>query len=440
MSLEASFSRDKREIRGYLPEWTLASPQTHSELIGFSFEDDPASRQIAQRLTQTGLIEITELSTGLQIRSTSVVGSIQLGKLSLTIFPKLDGLPLMRLVRYAYHLRDLQLFDPKEFQSKHLAFQDILIYQLAVEVEELFARGLMRRYMRVEEPLSSPRGRLDFQKVASHGGITEAVLPSTYYNRLENCLHNQILLSGLLLASSLTNDLTLRTRVRRLAQLLKQNVEPVRLSSQTLDRVERESNRLTESYRPAIKLVALLMGDLGIQPDEDTSQVQVKGYLFDMNRFFQALLSRFLNDCLEGFQVEDEHKLKGFLAYVRGYELPNRQDPLPRPDFAILKNGKLSTLLDAKYRDLWKEGLPRDMLYQLIVYALSRKDQRTATILYPSIASPAREARIQINEPLYGIPNGMVILRPVDLLELDRLITKKDRGHLSSLAYKLVFG
>ena len=48
-------------------------------------------------------------------------------------------------------------------------FQDILVWQLVEEAQELLARGLRRAYVRREEALASPRGRIDFQAMAGRG-------------------------------------------------------------------------------------------------------------------------------------------------------------------------------------------------------------------------------------------------------------------------------
>jgi 5-methylcytosine-specific restriction enzyme subunit McrC len=79
-------------------------------------------------------------------------------------------------------------------------------------------------------------------------------------------------------------------------------------------------------------------------------------------------------------------------------------------------------LLDAKYRDLWQTDLPREMLYQLALYALSQPSPGRATIIYPTMAREARTARIEIREPTGGWARGCVVLQPIHLEEVDALV------------------
>ena len=99
-------------------------------------------------------------------------------------------------------------------------------------------------------------------------------------------------------------------------------------------------------------------------------------------------------------------------------------------------------VLDAKYRDLWENSLPREMLYQLALYALGRGGgERTSAILYPTVDEGACEQSISIKEPVHGMPRASVALRPVNLLKLEQLLRAGPIAHSQrvKLANQLVF-
>ena len=109
--------------------------------------------------------------------------------------------------------------------------------------------------------------------------------------------------------------------------------------------------------------------------------------------------------------------------------------PKPRPDFAIMKNGKVICLLDAKYRDLWETKLPREMLYQLSIYAVSGIGNNTAKILYPSMSRYAKLQRIDIKNPATGNKYAEVMLQPVMLSQIAQLLDLHSKGKSSLEEY-----
>lgn len=409
-----------------LKEWEYRTPESaDSQLTNVFIEQNAETRHFIQALSQSGKLAIVELRNGLSIQASSYVGRITLGNVQITVQPKMSGMPFIRLLRYAYDLRNLDIQTVVQYSNEQHAFQELLIAQLLNEVSELVARGLHRKYLRIDDNLASPRGKINIQRIAYQSGTLQATLPCTYYPRLEDCLVNQAVLQGLLLAARLTNNSTLRIHLYRLARIFQEDTSSIQLNHRVFKQMRRETNRLIAAYKPAITLIELLFAAEGLGLDEDTSSVRLPGFLFDMNLFFQALLSRFLKEHLQGYVVQDQYKIHTMMSYDPAHNPQRKKAPKPRPDYVVFHQTKMVAILDAKYRDLWETPLPEHMLYQLAMYALSQPEGMEATILYPTMHFEAQEARILIHDPVYEMGRASVMLRPVYLLELDELLKDK---------------
>ncbi len=408
-----------------LQEWQPASPMTHTQLAGLELPRDDTTQRLVQALSDSERLKILELRRGVSLQASSYVGRIALGDLQITIRPKITMLPLLHLLQYTYGLRQLDLLSVTRFETESLTFQDLLIHQLLTEVSELLLRGLHRRYIRREEALASPRGKIALQTIARQGGIVQASLPCIHHPRLEDCLINQVLLQGVSLGAWLANDDRLRTHLLQLAYFHLADIAPIQLNQQALKRLHRETDRLTAAYAPAITLIELLLAADGISLDESQPDQRLPGFLFDMQRFFQELLARFLSEYLQDYTVQPQLEIEDMLVYV---DNPQRhRAPKPRPDYVVKQGGKVVAVLDAKYRDLWEKPLPPGMLYQLVMYALSQEHCTGATILYPTIHAEAREAKIEVRVPTYGKGFSYVVLRPVNLLQLETLLVNPEK-------------
>lgn len=424
-----------------LTEWETLTPEANPELVGRSLEHD--ARPLAERLAQTGMLEVSELRTGLLIRAFSHVGTVRLGNAQITVHPKLDQRRLLDLLRYAYGFRKLTLVSEAAHRLEGSGFVDLLVGQLLAEVRELLARGLHRAYTPKAEWLSTPRGRLDVHRLVMRGGTIESALPCTHHPRVEDSTLNRVLLAGIALAGAIASDIHLRREARRLTSLLADTVSSIRLGAEVLQSCLDTLNRLTSSYEPALAIIRLLSEARGVCFSGETDEMRLPGFLFDMNRLFQALVSRFLHDGLPAHTIRDEHRLRGMIEYAAGFNPRRRRAPNPRPDFVIFEGTRAVAVLDAKYRDLWDNPLPRDMLYQLAVYAIGHA-QGSATILFPTLDNNASEARLDVRDPIHGRLLAQVNLRPVNLPTLQTIAlsppSPSTTRRRQALAEQLAFG
>lgn len=421
-------------------EWEDVFPQKGT-LLYKRFIDDETSKQTIDILNDKGILNILELKDGLKISSNSYVGKIKIGDLQINIHPKIEGMPLYRLLKYAYGLRDLKIFDEAIHGISTFPFYDLLIYQFYAEVDDLIYRGLNKNYTRKEEDLGTPRGRIDIKKITLRSINSDSTLPCVYFERSEDNKFNRILLAGLYLAIGLTEDLSLKIRLRRLCTIMEESISCIELNKWVLVNAIKSIDRLNERYRAAFEIINILYESQGIQLEDGSIYMKLNGFFFDMNMFFQSLLSKLLRENLQDYLVRDEYTLHELFAYTPGFNPQRRHAPKPRPDFAVMKGSKVVCLLDAKYRDLWETRLPREMLYQLSIYAVSGIGNNTAKILYPSMSQYAKLQRIDIKNPTTGNKYAEVMLQPVMLHQIAKLLDlpNKEKASLQEYVNQIAF-
>ena len=234
-----------------LSEWQTVRPEQDARLFKRSLQDD-ACRQLAEQITKSKRLDITELAQGLRIAATSYVGRVQVGDVVLTIRPKLLGMPLLRLLRYAYGLRQLALYDTSEQATSSLWIPGTLGVAADGRGGGTPRAGLHRDYLRRSDDLERPRGRVDFLRLVRTGESVRATLPCVHYPRVEDTHLNRLVLAGVVFAATLLGDPELRGKAHRLQKQMAKTIKILPLSRMSLvmaaKEMDRPHSRLRASY------------------------------------------------------------------------------------------------------------------------------------------------------------------------------------------------
>ncbi|MCA9140604.1 MAG: hypothetical protein KDB00_27720 [Planctomycetales bacterium] len=83
-----------------LQEWKTKDPSNCEELRDRFLDRSVVTESVLTTLSESKLLEIVELRTGLRISAFSHVGRIQIGDLQITILPKIRGASFLNLLRY----------------------------------------------------------------------------------------------------------------------------------------------------------------------------------------------------------------------------------------------------------------------------------------------------------------------------------------------------
>jgi 5-methylcytosine-specific restriction enzyme subunit McrC len=417
-----------------LREWDSVGPVHGSPTRGMHL--DASSAGAVARLNKLQRLVIRDLRDGLEVDSLSWVGRIRIGAVEISIVPKLAAETLLGLFRYAYGLADIELHEDVRLDEGTLSIPDLLIAQLSREADALLARGLHRRYMRRTEVLGAPRGRIAVSELA-RGPLLSAALVCTHHPRDVEWDVNRIVRGGLELAVGLAGSKRLAHLVASSARAWAHHVSSMTLDLRRVRAARAGLDRMTDRYDSALALIEMILESIEIGIDGTSEVTRLPGFLFDMNKFFERLVTRYLRDHLEGVEVREQVQLRTLFSYSRSANPHRRHAPVPKPDIELRVGHAPGVFLDAKYRDLWRTKLPREMLYQLAVYAVASTGGSTA-ILYPTDDASARESVIEMRD---GSTPRSIALRPIILPQLlDTLKTRGGREAATRLAAEMAFG
>jgi 5-methylcytosine-specific restriction enzyme subunit McrC len=353
----------------------------------------------------------------LRVSSRASVGVVRLERAELHVVPKLAGgnLGVLQMVDYASGLEALHhLPGVRELETGGASLLD-LVCLLLVEASALVLRqGLLRDYTVHEDAVTTLRGRLRISEQVRRRYGQVDVLECRFDEHEADVLENQLLLAGLEVARRVTGVDDLRARATRLAIAFGEVCRPATVQ-------EREAarrivyHRRNVHYRAAHHWALVLLERLGITDLYATGPGQSFVFLIDMNRLFEAFVTRLLTDTLEpqGIRLLPQHRTPSIvvdedLATTYARVIPDLLVELPTGQ---------RIPADAKYKRYDDRRVDRGDVYQAFLYAFAYAHPAAGTpfslIIYPA-TSGAAGFRLAIQNTS-GLRGARIAGLPVDI-------------------------
>ncbi|MCZ0704648.1 5-methylcytosine-specific restriction endonuclease McrBC regulatory subunit McrC [Natronobacillus azotifigens] len=124
---------------------------------------------------------------------------------------------------------------------------------------------------------------------------------------------------------SLASDPNLTVDLRRLNSKLEEYISDFALTRQVIKKAQNNVNKLTERYRSLLEIISILQENQGIELDGNNQKLKLQGFLFDMNRFFESLVGRLLQDYVPDYTVREQFLLHDMFTYASNHNPKNRR-------------------------------------------------------------------------------------------------------------------
>lgn len=362
-------------------------------------------KRLAESLSKRGgpRIELVELVAGLQVKTTSWVGVVQLDGIRITVEPKLAGehLELAKLVDWTSgldSLRSVQSAAPLDFEGDDLF--DLLARLLIGETEHLLRGGLRSDYVEKQEALPVLRGRLDIDRQISRRRGRLELLECRFDDRSTDIVDNQLLLAALTRCTPRIRNQQLKRRANRTRMMLSE------LCSQTGgDLAERpiRYDRMNRHYVTGHHWArTILRGSRGLESFFRAGSGPCFGFFLDMNQLFEQFVERAFTKILADsrFGLEFQRRSGSVLRRSDG-----RSYKSLIPDTLLkIPEESITLPIDAKYKRYSEKDVNPGDIAQVFLYAFGLWDPaagpiRRAMIVHPSETGSVESQQIHVRDP-----------------------------------------
>ena len=320
----------------------------------------------------------------------SSVGAVALPHLDVVIRPKIGIKRLLFLISYAAHRMKWRAGSPKvDADTDVLDAIALLFCHSALQATE---RGLLRGYCRVNDELTTIRGRIRMGDLVGRRLGRTPPIDVSYDVFTADIAENQVLLA----AADLLRHLPLRSQAARdqvslVWRRLAMDVHMVGADASA----QIEWHRLNRHYQPAVELGQLLLRNGSVAIAE--GGLEVPSFVVNMNEVFEDFVVAALQDAM---RTIDRGLVLDQGAKRRGLALDVAKKIRLEPDISVWRGPACVAIADVKYKRVNAAGVKHPDIYQLLSYLVSTDLAAGMLIYAKGEADPALHRVVNIDRDL----------------------------------------
>lgn len=284
---------------------------------------------------------------------------------------------LFYMLSYSGYLNVKEIPEANEISTYNNDLLEIFINIFIKKFIGMFSHSIYRQYENKEENNIFIKGKILFSENIRKNSYRNQVHYTRYDEFTEDTLLNRIFKSIILKLICETKNSTNKKNLK-LSLVYLEDVGVTFLSKEVFEKIK--FSRLNESYKPLFNMAKMFYFNLSpglYKGDESTFTFLVK-----VNDLFEEYVYKKLKNGIENTSNKEvyHHQPQKYLT-------KDQKDGafLLKPDITVIENTQIKSILDAKYKKLFKEEVitvSQDDIYQMLAYAV-RYNCNNIYLVYP---------------------------------------------------------
>lgn len=331
-------------------------------------EDDRIYLNSLQKIGDKNRFELIETSEGLYIKPYNFIGSIQLSKHRINIFPRFDH-NFRRLIPMILFTKDIKFGHFKKDIQTHSSEQDLfeIIIQLFLEeVKVLFNRNFAKNYIKKNENIKVMKGRIDFTSQITKNYLRSDRIFCNYEELDTNIIENKVILEALNICLKKTHNDKAIKKIRKIKSIMEEYCTTYKKS--VFPKIK--YNRLNSHYKEVHYYCKIIINNMGINNlYEEGRFIGKYSLLIDMNKLFEEFVASLCKKYLSTkYKVYIQYKVNNSIV-----DINNNYYSSIIPDIVLINEDEY-IIMDTKNKDYGHKKVSNEDIYQLNFYGMYFSD------------------------------------------------------------------